>query len=183
MANPLLMQNENEVEIKIKQVHGVDSQVDGQVSGSAMKKRKVSNGLNGDYVGITPVNGDGHSIDDHEKLYKFQSNPLESNIDYISLQSSLDLLRDRANKLERDVQQLADFKQKIWETSDLKQLPSIIKNNSDYLNEITYKGVTIKNPKINWKQNFGLNIDALNIDENYEEINEKYEIIKRDQLF
>lgn len=116
------------------------------------------------------------------KLERFQSKPIEENIDYITLKSSLSLLQSNLTSLERNIHELSSFKRSIQE-SDVKSIASLINKNSDYLNEITYKGSCIKCPIINWDQNYGLKIEKLNDDECYEKINEEYEIIKRDKLF
>lgn len=138
------------------------------VSGShCLKKRKLE---------------ENELIDRESKLTRFQSTPLEENIDFITLKSSLSLLESNLKNLERNIHELANFKRTIQE-SEVKSLGSLINKNSDYLNEITYKGSCIKCPVINWNENYGLKIEKLNDDECYEKINEEYEIIKRDKLF
>lgn len=116
------------------------------------------------------------------RLLNFQTEPLDANIDYQALKSSLSLLQSRLNSIKRDIRELNSFKKQIWNSDDGKSLQRLVLTNSDYLKEITYKGCFVKCPTIQWNQNFGINLEVLD-DESYETINENYEIIKRDKLF
>lgn len=118
------------------------------------------------------------------KLKQFQSKPIEENIDYISLKSSLSLLQSNLKNLERNIHELSRFKKTIKESNNIKEIAGLINENSNYLTEITYKGSCIKCPVINWNLNYGLKLEKLNDDDEcYEKINEGYEILKKDKLF
>lgn len=116
-----------------------------------------------------------------DKLEMFQKESLQDSVDYISLQSSLELLQSRAEQIKRDMKELSNLKRCIRDTSSVKDIARILKNNKSYLNEINYKGSYIKCPAINWSRDYGLDMDLLN--ETTEQINGQYEIIKRDKLF
>jgi len=159
MANPIISPHEDSAQ------------------GSCFKKRKLDN--------ATP--GDGSQtmadLDEDLKLKQFQSKPIEENIDYITLKSSLSLLQANLSSLEKNIQELSHFKETIKNSDNVKDIASLINKNSNYLNEITYKGSCVKCPVINWDRNYGIKLEKLNDGECYEKINEEYEILKRDKLF
>jgi hypothetical protein len=116
------------------------------------------------------------------KMQQFQDEPLEENVDFLSLESSLGLLQTRAAQIKRDMKELTNLKRCIRETSSVKDVTRLVKNNQGYLNEINYKGSYIRCPVINWERDYGIDIDALGKNEPIEKINEQYEIVKRDKL-
>lgn len=124
-------------------------------------------------------------ISKSEKLINFQSSPLDDNVDYISLKSSLDLLKSRSLQIQRDMKELVNLKRCIRTVSDVKEVVSLINTNRDYLREIEYTGSCIKCPRINWSRDYDVDMETLQMDNDTftNEINERYEIIKRDKLF
>lgn len=159
MANPVLHQN------------------DDATSGSDLKRRKVESGK------AVTNNNNTLSLEKEFKLKQFQSKPIEQNIDFITLKSALSLLQSNLAGLEKNICELSSFKKSIQESDSVKEIAGLINKNSNYLNEITYKGSCVKCPVINWSVNYGIEVEKLNDDECYEKINEEYEILKRDKLF
>lgn len=128
--------------------------------------------------------------DTQKKLKTLQTVPLEENMDYVALQSALELLQARMVQIHGEIKELVHFKNVIKQTSGVKEATKLITNNSDYLKEIHYKGCYAKCPVVNWERDYGLDMKVLtthygssDISECYETINEQYEIIKRDKLF
>lgn len=116
----------------------------------------------------------------NDKLSKFKKEPLAENIDYISLQSSLSLLRSRLFDIKKDIKELNALKQNIKSCEDVKAITKLISSNADYLNEISYKGAFIKCPEIDWKKDYGLDIDDIQSNnEDLTKINDNYEIIMK----
>ncbi|ONH67127.1 hypothetical protein BON22_3282 [Cyberlindnera fabianii] len=124
------------------------------------------------------------------KLRRLQRQPLEENFDYIALQSSLSLLQARLDQIGNEIKELNAFKKCIKESSSVKEAANLVTTHSDYLKEINYKGSFIKCPVIAWEREYGIEMDVLletcashDFVECYEQVNEQYEIIKRDKLF
>ncbi|KAH3687321.1 hypothetical protein WICPIJ_001704 [Wickerhamomyces pijperi] len=123
------------------------------------------------------------------KLSIFQSTPLDDNVDYQALSSALSLLHSSLDRVKENIKDLKDVKTKIKEGKDLKEICSNIQSNQSFIKEISYKGVVVKCPSINWKRDYEISVDKLKDPEmlqRYEENHikgEQYEIIRRESVF
>ncbi|KAH3675056.1 hypothetical protein WICMUC_002888 [Wickerhamomyces mucosus] len=121
----------------------------------------------------------------NNKLSKFQQSSLEKNVDFNALQSALDLLGSRLNSIEKEIKELNNLKKTIKSAKDLKSIKSHLFSRENYLNEISYRGAFIKCPKINWNDNYSIDLDKLNDWSKLDEygISESYEILAKDNIF
>lgn len=135
--------------------------------------------------------GNAEVQEGQDKLRAFQQKKLDESVDYIALNASLSLLQNHKIKLEKDIIELNNFKDSIKHSKNIKQLSNLVTKNTDYLNEINYKGSVIKCPVINWELNYGIrNIDnVVSLSDREKDrdkkskIDDEYEILKRDKLF
>jgi hypothetical protein len=158
----------------------------------ALSSKRANNAMEsktGDQVKRVKTNGASVKLEEKPistKLEQFRSEPLENNVDYISLQSSLSLLRSRLYDIKHDIRDLKGLKQTIKASDDTKTIAKLISSNTNYLKEISYKGCHIKCPEIDWKNDYDINLDELKTNEDDEalsKINDNYEILKRDEIF
>lgn len=124
------------------------------------------------------------------KLARFQAIPLEDTIDYQAISSALSLLESRLYRIKSDIKDLKDLKKTLRGAKDLKELSSSIHSNQSYLKEISYKGVVVKCPIINWKRDYDIDIDKLKdpemllrYNEEKDRVGQKYEVIRRSSVF